>query len=434
MGQNPVNPRPDLPPQPRSRPDGPNPPNGGQPVGSGYAFQGPQMPAQGPRDPFAPSYPPPYAATPYGANPYGPRTGAGPGQPGTGQGYPYVYAGAPRQPYVGPPMGPAPRKKSAGRVAGVILGALVLVLVVAASAYYLLVVNAAPSSTEPGRTTASTAALQGYLDALAAGDADKAKQYAVTAPADSPLLTNDFLKATVAKSPVTDIHVDAHKDVGTSTYLSASYKLAGTLVQASYQLTKVGTIWKLDDVVTTVDRPSYWGTLGVTINGTSAPSTKISLFPGVYQLATGTSLLTFDTTSFTVDEPSDYVSALSSSEPSLTDAGKKLMISQSQAWLTQCLGVQDTNPKDCGMNTPMPAGVTLAAGSLKRTVDGSAAPFSDATPQVSYGDPTRITLSADVSVKVTAADPQGNTYSGTTSVTSAVGTIDGETITVVFTD
>ena len=427
MGQNPVNPRPDLPPQPRSRPDGPMPPNAGRPVGPGYGFQGPQGPAQGPREPFPPSYPPPYGPAPYGS-PYGPRAGAG--QPGAGQGYPY--AGAPRQPYAGPPMGPAPRKMSAGRVAGVVVGALVLILVVAASAYYLLVVNAAPSSTEPGRTTASTAALQGYLDALAAGDADRAKRYAVTAPADSPLLTNDFLKAAVTKSPVTEIHVDAHKDVGTSTNLSASYKLAGSLVQASYRLTKVGTIWKLDDVVTTVDRPSDWGTLGVTINDVNAPSTKISLFPGVYQLATGTSLLTFDRTSFTVDEPSDYVSALSSSEPSLTDAGKTLMISQSQAWLTRCLGVQDTNPKDCGMNTPLPDGVTLAAGSLKRTVDGSAAPFSDATPQVSYGDPTRITLSANVSVKVTAADPQGNTYSGTTSVTSVVGTINGETITVDF--
>jgi hypothetical protein len=336
-----------------------------------------------------------------------------------------------------PPTGPTPRKKKkkgSGPVIAVVVGVLVLLLIGGAAVYYLLALKATPASTEPDKATASTAALQGYLDAVAAGNADKAKQYAMNAPADSPLLTNDFLKATLAKNPITEITVDAYKDLGTSAYLTANYKLGGTLVQGSYQLTKVGKIWKLNDVVSTVDRPSYWGTLGVTINGTTAPAGKLSFFPGVYQLATGTSLLSFDQTSFTVNEPSDYVSALTSSEPALTDAGKKLMISQAQAWLTQCLGVQDTNPKDCGMNTPLPDNAKLAAGSLKRTVDGTTAPFSDATPQVSYDDPKKVTMSGNVSIKITAADTSGNTYSGTTSVSSVVGTIDGETITVVFTD
>jgi hypothetical protein len=326
------------------------------------------------------------------------------------------------------------RKKGKGLVIGIIGGAVALVLVVAAVVAVLLTSKAGPVSTEPDKATTSTAALQGYLQALAAGDADKAKQYAMSAPADSPLLTNDFLKATVAKSPVTEIQVDPQKDVGTSANVSANYKLGGTLVQGSYQLTRVAKIWKLNSVVTTVDRPSYWGTLGVTINGTAAPASQLSFFPGVYQLATGTSLLSFDQATFTVNEPSDYVSALSSSQPALTDAGKKLMISQAQAWLTQCLAAQDTNPKDCGMNTPLPSGATLAPGSLKRTVDSTTAPFSDATPRVSYDDPKKITMTSYVSVKIAAADTAGNTYSGSTSLSSAEGTIDGENITVVFTD
>jgi hypothetical protein len=85
------------------------------------------------------------------------------------------------------------------------------------------------------------------------------------------------------------------------------------------------------------------------------------------------------------------------------------------------------------MNTPLPDGATLAPGSLKRTVDGTTPPFSDGTPRVSYDDPKQVTLSTYVSIKVTASDTVGNTYSGSTSVTSAVGTIDGENITVVFT-
>ena len=306
-------------------------------------------------------------------------------------------------------------------------------LVIAAVAAIFLTQKAAPASTEPDKVTKATAALQGYLQALAAGDADKAKQYAMNPPADSPLLTNDFFAASIAKNPITEIQVDPQNDSGTSAYLTANYKIGGKLVQGNYQLTKVAKLWKLNSVVTTVDRPTYWGTLGVTINGTAAPTSQLSFFPGVYQLGTGTSLLAFEQPAFTVNSPGDYVSGLSTTGPALTDAGKKAMIAKSQEWLTQCLAVQDTNPKDCGMNTPLPDGATLASGSLKRVVDATT-PFADATPRVSYDDPSKITLSSYATVKITAADTAGNTYSGSTSVTSAVGTINGETITVVFTD
>ena len=427
MGQSPVNPRPGLPHQPQSGPSGPSAPNYGSQAGPGYGYQGPQTPAQGPMT--SPSYPSPGPA-PAGPSPYAPR--AGQSVPGAG----YPYGGAAGQAYapLGRPAYPgSSRKKGKGLVVGLIAGAVALVLVIGGVVAFL-VISKAPVSTEPDKATRSTAALQGYLEALAAGNADKAKQYATNAPAESPLLTNDFLKATVTKSPITEIQVDAHNDAGTTAYITASYKLGGTLVQGNYQLTKVAKIWKLNSVVTTVDRPSYWGTLGVTVNGTAAPASQLTFFPGVYQLGTGTSLLAFEQPTFTVNEPDDYIAGLSSSEPTLTDAGKKTMITNTQAWLTQCLAAQDTNPKDCGMNTPLPSGATLAPGSLKRTVDSTTAPFSNTTPRVSYQDPKKVTMTSYVTVKVAATDTAGNTYSGSTSVTSAVGTIDGENITVVFTD
>jgi hypothetical protein len=407
MGQNPVNPSPGMPQYPQSGNSGPSAPNFGQPAAPGYGYQGPQP----------------------GAAPYGPPPGAvGPG--------PYPYPPAPPLAYAGPAIPStrrAPKKKGKGPLIGLIAGGVALVLVIAAVVAVFLIQKATPASTEPDKVTKSTAALQGYLQALAAGNADKAKQYATNPPADSPLLTNDFLAASIAKNPITEIQVDPQNDSGTSAYLTASYKVGGTLVQGNYQLTKVAKLWRLNTVVATVDRPTYWGTVGVTINGTTAPTSQLSFFPGVFQLGTGTSLLAFDQPTFTVDSPGDYVAGLSSTGPVLTDPGKKAMVAKSQEWLTQCLAIQDTNPKDCGMNTPLPDGATLAPGSLKRVVD-TTAPFADATPRVSYDDPSKITLSSYVTVKITAADTAGNTYSGSTSVTSAVGTIKGETITVVFTD
>jgi hypothetical protein len=368
-----------------------------------------------------------------GPSPYAPTQGVGQPRPGAN----YPYQGPPSQAYAPagrPRLPPASKKTGKGLVIGLVAVAVAFVLMIGGVAAFLLANRAASASTEPDKATKSTTALQGFLEALAAGDADKAKQYAMNPPADAPLLTNDFLKATVAKSPVTEIQVDAHSDSGSTGYLTANYKLGGTVVQGNYQLTKVAKVWKLNSVVTTVNRPASWGKLAVTVNGTAAPASQLTFFPGVYQLATGTSLLAFAKDAFTVNEPGDYVSGLSSSAPALTDVGKKTMVTKAQAWLTQCLAVQETNPKDCGMNTPLPNGAALAPGSMKRTVDAGTTPFSDATPRVTYNDPNKVTMTSYVSVKVSATDTAGKTYSGSTSVTSAVGVIDGENLTVVFTN
>jgi hypothetical protein len=408
MGQNPVNPSPSGPMNPQSGPSGPSAPSFGQPAAPGYGVPGPQP----------------------GATPYGSPSGAGPAGAG-------AYSPAPPQAYGRPagmpPTGSAPKKKGNGLLIGLIAGGAALVLVIAAVVAIVLIQRATPASTAPDKATTSTAALKGYLGAVAAGDADKAKQYAMNPPADSPMLTNEFLAASVATNPITEILVNEKKDSGTTSYVSASYRIGGTLVQGNYQLTKVAKLWKLDSIVAAVDRPSYWGTFGVTINGTTAPTSKFALFPGVYQLGTGTSLLAFDKPAFTVEKPDDYISGFSSTKPSLTDAGKKAMITKSQEWLTQCLAIQDTNPKDCGMNTPLPSGKSLAPGTLTRVVVTDA-PFSTATPRVAYDDPKKITMSSYVLVKLTASDTTGVAHSGSTSVTTAVGTINGETITVVFTD
>ena len=410
MGQNPVNPSPIGPMYPQSGPSGPSAPNFGQPAAPGYGFQGPQP----------------------GATPYGSPPGAGPAGAGAAHPYPPAPPQAYGRPAGMPPTGGAPKKKGNGLLIGLIAGGAALVLVVAAVVAVVLIQKGTPASTAPDKATTSAAALRGYLGALAAGDADKAKQYAMNPPAESPVLTNEFLAASLATNPITEIQVEEKKDYGTTSYTSASYRIGATLVQGNYPLTKVAKLWKLDSVVATVDRPSSWGTFGVTINGTTAPTSKFALFPGVYQLGTGTSLLAFEQPTFTVEKPEDRVSGFSSTRPALTDAGKKAMITKSQEWLTQCLPIQDTNPKDCGMNTPLPGGKTLATGTLTRVVV-TAAPFSTATPRVASDDPKKITMSSYVSVKITATDTAGGTYSGTTSVTTAVGTINGETMTVVFT-
>lgn len=330
---------------------------------------------------------------------------------------------------------PATAKKTGkALVIGVIVGIIALALVSVAIVSAILSKEAEPASTEPDKVTTPVAAVQGFLGSLAAGDADKAKQYAMNAPAESPLLTNEFLKTALAKSPITEIGLETQSLVGSAALITANYKLGATPVSGNYQLTKVGKLWRLNSIVTTVYRPDSWGALKVTINGTLAADTRLLLFPGVYEVSTGTPFVALASQSYTVYQPGGTDTGLSSSAPALTDVGKSQMVAKAQEWLTACLAVQDTNPKDCGMNTPLPDGATLAAGSIQRTLTATTKPFSDATPKLSSSDPLKITMVSEVPVKITAADTAGGTYSGTTSVTTAVGTIDGEKLTVLFTD
>ncbi len=465
MGENPVNPRPEQPQYPQSGGSGqpapgagsPSAPGFGYPSGPGQAPQGygqpqpplgapgaapygaPASPYSAPASPYsAPTAPQPAAPSPsFGApapGPYGP--GASPyGTPAAAPA-PQASAYAPANPYgppSAPPTGSAPAKSRKGLIIGILAGVVALILVAVISVViFVQTQKANAANTAPDKAIKSTTALQGYLEALAAGDADKAKQYAMNPPADSPLLTNEFLKNSVTKNPITEIRVDPMTDYGNTSFTTASYRIGTSLVQGNYEMTKVGNVWKVNDIVASDKRPAEWGKLAVAINGTVATGDTVTLFPGVYELSTGTSLIEFTTSTFTVKEPSTYVSSLMTADPKLSAKGKTTMIAAAQDWLKQCLAVQDTNPKGCGMDTPLPNGATLAPGTLTRKVISSGTPFANASPRISYGNPLVVTMSSYISIDLAAKDTAGKSYDGSASISTVTGTINGETITVVF--
>lgn len=455
MGQNPYSPNPEQPQYPGQGASPSPTPGYANPMGPGGGQGQPQTPTPAPGyGPQSPQSAPAYLTQPTGpqqTTPFPQQAGnpyvapGGPAYPQQGQSFaaPTQFGAAGPSPYGAPaaapstgagvpPTGPAPTNNRKPLIIGII--AVVVVLMLIAGAVVVFRVLGSKPSMEPEKVSKSTDAVQGYLEALAAGDADKAKQYAMNPPAESALLTNDFLKASLAKNPITEIQVPEESDYGATAFVSATYKIGSTVVQGSYDVTKVGTVWKLNDVVASAKRPTYWGSFPVTINDVVVPTGSIALFPGTYALGTGTSLLGFTTPSFTVESPTDYLSGFSSSRPELTDKGTSTMIAKSQEWLTKCLAVQETNPKDCGMDTPLPNNATLAVGTMKRTLSGSGTPFSSATPRLDMDDPSKVTISAYISITLEATDAAGKAYHGTASVTKVAGTISGENLTVVFVD
>lgn len=316
------------------------------------------------------------------------------------------------------------RVLTAGLLALVLLvgvgGAVVVMRFVSSGAFATL--------TAPG----PVAVVRSYLEAVAAGDADKAKAFAVVPPKDGPTLTGDFLRAAVAKNPLTHIVVGEVQEPGTAPYVDATYLVGSTEVSGRFTLSRVDRRWKLNDVVATASRPQAWGSLHTQVNGTEISTFEdIRLFPGSYVLTSGTSLLAFENPTIIISSPGKYQAKVTVFAPRLTDAGKTATIAAAQDFLKACLLVQSLAPRGCGMGTYMPAGVSWAPGSIVRYVDMSrSAPFVNAIPRVRSDSPQTVEFTTHLEVLNTARDTSGGHWTVTTTINGVVGLIDGEKITI----
>ena len=110
-------------------------------------------------------------------------------------------------------------------------------------------VPSATSAPPPAPALASDA-VAGYLNAVAAGDADAALRRRAPVPAGK-FMTDQVLAASAKRAPITQISVPDVEDPAAST-VSASYRVGKTPVTVDYGVQQVGGVWKL----TACTRPS----------------------------------------------------------------------------------------------------------------------------------------------------------------------------------
>jgi hypothetical protein len=149
-------------------------PIGGGPVGPPHAFPPPGQPA-----------PPPPGPYPFG-HPGNARFQNGPPSFGA-------------SPYELPTFGSAPPKKRR-KLFGIVAGAVVAVVVLVVG----IVVFTGDSGSD---AKTASGAVEGYLKALAKGDADKALSFGFNEPPDRTYLTDEVLKKQLDKMPITDIKI-----------------------------------------------------------------------------------------------------------------------------------------------------------------------------------------------------------------------------------
>jgi hypothetical protein len=203
---------------------------------------------------------------------------------------------------------------------------------------------ASQSPTAAPETSLASAAVRGYLQAVAAGNAKSALAYAAEPPVQSSLLTDAVLAESKRRAPITAIEVPAVNDQTAST-VRATYKIGSTSVSHSYQVQRIANDWKLVSVTAVVEI-DYQPAAGMKINGAKLTGALPELLPGSYAITTSSKYVKVGSASFVVKGASTAVER-HATPGSLTRAGKKLATSAAKKDLNRCLGTRAIAPKNC---------------------------------------------------------------------------------------
>jgi hypothetical protein len=331
-------------------PEGPGQPYGGQggygsypgPSGPGFAAPGGPPPPGGPGQP------------PYGG-PGQPPPG-GPGQPPYGYGPPGPLG--PQGPQGVPPGQP---RKSGGARTLIIVGAVVLALILIGVIGGVLLLNrgsqtattdpqtqgstqapgqpsSAPTTEPPPLAVKPSDAVKGYLEALAAGQAERALSYGEKTPTDTTFLTDAVLAQSNQLAPITDINVpDVNNEYASQ--VEASFQLGKQAVNENFSVTKEGDVWKLRETYRELDvSVGRSRTVPMIVNGVRAETTNLRLFPGAYQFTTGSKYLIWgDGEVIFIQSPSDYPSGVASLRPAVSADGEKAFINATKDKVKECV-------------------------------------------------------------------------------------------------
>jgi hypothetical protein len=399
-------------------------------------------------NPYGPAQPGPWGQGPAsGPPPHGyPTPPASPAQPpgATDAGYAFGPFAPPPTPEPqptapGPYAAPPPRGRSRGLIVlGVIALALVLVGVMTAvlvrsrsaaapspSPIQTSAGGPAPSATPSAPPAGSLAsdAVAGYLNALAAGDADRALAYAVGSVPAGPFMTDKVLAESVKRAPITQINVPEVSDPLAST-VTASYRIGKTPVTVNYGVQQVGGAWKLTAVYKTLDLglvriPS----IPILLNGVKVTSDFVDVLPGSYAFTTESPLLTLGSKAvMVIRHPNDYANVLDL-RVGLSDAGRKTVVNLARQRYNACLKTRVPRPANCPFSWTNPQYRFRANAARWRQV--GADPF--AKPEV-----TVLERSARVTIPLRVRISGPCTFNGTSG--TCTGNVTGTGVAAVQLD
>ena len=304
----------------------------------------------------------------------------------------------------------APLRIGLGLVAVVVVVALVLVL----SGVFSNKTAAGGDGSELPKDPkeAAKAVVMNYLTAVSEGRVEDAKKFlgSSSATSDASLLTDEVLKDSLTRAPITEITVGEVTTEYSSQKVSATYKVAGEPATEEY------TVGSSDNkIFTSLPTLGLHMLKGVdlTVNGVAVKSseTNRSAFPGSYVVASANKYLEV------VGENTILITSSKNDTPSsdlklkVSQAGIDLFREKVVAEAKACLASKALDP---GCNIAISAttqnGGTVAEGSVTRTQNSeNAAKLENAVPKPGTSVPTIISARdmGSVSLSATCTDSSG---------------------------
>ena len=345
----------------------------------------------------------------------GPQHHSGPGAPGPQGAPPFPNQPGPHQ---GPPrseqMGGPKKKAPKGLIIGLIAAAVVLVLAVGGYFIYDAVQTKRAEERRADalatETDAASAAVQAYLQALVDGDAQAALDQAAEVP-ESPLLTDEVLDSSneqggIEAPATTDATMKQLEDDSVpSGVVSATFMVQGVEAAADFAVTNTPEGWRLESVTNPVDL----GDIAVKVNGVKATGV-VEAFPGTYTMTSANDRLKVDRSDLSVLEVGKELPADWTTQPELSDKGRKDIIAAGKRALDGCLSKKELAPQGCPMvRWEVPEGINVDQGTINHTLKND--PWRDFDPRLAAnGTEATGTLSTKVQ---TRADATKNGAAGT---------------------
>jgi hypothetical protein len=291
----------------------------------------------------------------------------------------------------------------------------------------------APATSAPAPQPADpSAAVQGFLEALASGDAAAALSYAAAEPEDTTMLNNAVLGAALQRAPLRDIQVAKSTGSASSQTIDASYRLGDRVVNASFPVTRTGADWRLEEVAATVNFASLLpDRMALRVNGAALTGDTATLFPGVYAVVPEDSRYAVSHGVFAVSSPGDRPDTYSLALR-LSTHGRSVVRAAAHKKLKWCVRQRSLKPAGCGFSTRLPSGNTARKSTVRWTITKGRNAMKSIKPTIALDDPRLVRASTNVQLKVTLRSTNGRSWYGYNAVYSVQAALSGDKVVVRF--
>lgn len=285
------------------------------------------------------------------------------------------------------------------------------------------------------RADPSAAPVQ-FLQAVAAGDSDLALALQVEEPTNRTLLTDEVLRASADRAPISNIRVvssDPTTPGVEDDMVTVAYNLGEREITARFEpVRQRDGSFKIRRGITTLDvsRPKN---VPVFINGVRVDVNRAEAFPGFYEMTTGMDTLRFDEPEFTVSGPLSTPRV--APVPELSEEGTRAFLDAARTRLTACVAAKEVNPLGCPQATvPLLPNQRPATPTIEWTLLND--PFRGVSPQLTLADETvaeaRLTVRMRLQGAIVQSGEPGLTDQVFEFATTAAGQVSSTPITVAF--